>query len=883
MTSLRFVRLAAPALAVLAVPLLDCATLSPLAADTCGNGVVDANEDCDSFPAACGKPGSGAGACRIACGGSQPPCPDGWGCSVEGFCRQPSGAFGPPGTPGSTGTATMLVGDFDGDGRKDIVGVSTRGAGGTAKLRVAYYGVDATLEKVLPLASPVSSISVRDVDGDGRDDLFAVRAGADILRGRADRTFLPVLFPTLKGQGVGQPVIVHATDAFLPNGATYSIFVLQDLGGRMRLASTDSGNNPYVLDIPEPFTALGGPPVWATGVKRAALGSACGEIYVPLNGAGGSRVLVAEVCAAGAAAGQTRWALKPPTYVDVPAKIVGKVHVADVDGDGSPDVVVGAENGAYWSKQADVTGAFGQMAPLKDEDDGDIIDEPPLAVLDLNGDGLADFVLPEAILVTVGGRFNGPDVDAGPGPVQPKRNYEPVAISARRWTVAKAGHLNSDDRTDLVLASADSPDLEVFLGSQNGVLTPFTVPTTGYVTDLEIDDFDGDKLNDVAVMQVRGGRSELGIAYGNTAGPPSAPVIAGELEGVFALEALRENGGAGQNTLSIWLRTGDGSALSTSIALLLGSGAREPQAPLLFTDPASKRPLQQPPMNREPLLRQWLPITSVLAPIVDASRPDIVSFCLGYTYGRRSGNPLPAHPVGLWAAPSTGPLSFDPPTEQQPIEDASAEDVLATRAVAGDLDKAGTSPKHEIVLIRRSRTGQATLFIYRGEGLPKPYPLSGVDINVSTALDLVDVDGDGLLDLVVYTGSEAARQTFIGYNDGAGAFSLPLTPLAVPDDPAHPGEQARSVALVTVGAATATGQGAKRRELAVLTGSRLLLMRPLPGRTFETRDITAASGLAGMAEATGLAVGDFDGDGVEDVAIAEGGSVRILRQIPRLR
>jgi hypothetical protein len=881
MTSLRLLRLAAPALAVLAVPLLDCATLSPLAADTCGNGVVDANEDCDSFPAACGRPGTGAGACRIACGGSQPPCPDGWGCAVEGFCRQPSGAFGPPGTPGSTGTATMLVGDFDGDGRKDVVGVSTRGAGGTAKVRVAYYGDDAALEKVLPLASPVSSLSVRDVDGDGRDDLFAVRAGADILRGRPDRTFLPILFPTLKAPNVGHPVLVHATDAFLPNGSTVATFILQDVGGAMRLNTSEPG---FSLEIPEPYASLAGPPVWAEGVKRAALGSACGEIYIPLNGAGGSRVLVAELCRAVLGAPrqppQTRWVMEPPTYVNAPAKIVGKVHVADVDGDGHADLVVGAETGAYWSKQTPVTGAFSQMAPLKDEEDGDIIDEPPLAVVDLNGDGLADFVLPEAILVTVGARFNRPDADAG----APERNYEPVAIRARRWTVAKAGRLDGDDRTDLVLASADAPDLDVFLGGPNGVLTQFTVPTTGYVSDLEIDDFDGDKLGDVALMQVRGGRSELGIAYGNAAGAPSAPIIAGELDGVFALEALRENGAAGQNTLSVWLRTADGGASGASVALLLGSGEREPQAPLIFTDAASKRPLQPPPgPNRDALSRTWLPITSVLAPIADASRPDIVSFCLGYTYERRSGNPLPAHPVGLWAAPATGPLAFDPPTELQPIEDASAEDVLATRAVAGDLDKAGTSPKHEIVLIRRSRTGQATLFIYRGEGLPKPFPLSGVDIDVSTALDLLDVDGDGLLDLVVYTGSEASRQTFIGYNDGAGAFALPLAPLAVPDDPAHPGERARSLAVVTVAGASPTGEGAKRRELAVLTGSRLLLMRQLPGRTFETRDITAASGLAGMAEATGLAVGDFDGDGVEDVAIAEGGSVRILRQIPRLR
>ena len=34
---------------VLFALLLDCTTFAPLAANSCGNGVIDASEDCDSF------------------------------------------------------------------------------------------------------------------------------------------------------------------------------------------------------------------------------------------------------------------------------------------------------------------------------------------------------------------------------------------------------------------------------------------------------------------------------------------------------------------------------------------------------------------------------------------------------------------------------------------------------------------------------------------------------------------------------------------------------------------------------------------------------------------------------------------------------------------
>jgi hypothetical protein len=47
-------------------------------------------------------------------------------------------------------------------------------------------------------------------------------------------------------------------------------------------------------------------------------------------------------------------------------------------------------------------------------------------------------------------------------------------------------------------------------------------------------------------------------------------------------------------------------------------------------------------------------------------------------------------------------------------------------------------------------------------------------------------------------------------------------------------------------------------------------------------DETARFGAAGLINASDVAAGDFDGDGVEDLAVADSGSIRILRQRPRL-
>src|SRR4028119_2046392 len=90
------------ALALTALALGACARLPELAVGACGNGVVEAGEDCDTFASeglSCRARGE-LNACRFACsrqgGGPESACPAGWGCGVDdGICRAPSGTFEP--------------------------------------------------------------------------------------------------------------------------------------------------------------------------------------------------------------------------------------------------------------------------------------------------------------------------------------------------------------------------------------------------------------------------------------------------------------------------------------------------------------------------------------------------------------------------------------------------------------------------------------------------------------------------------------------------------------------------------------------------------------------------------------------------------------------
>src|SRR5205823_11500814 len=98
-------------------------TLPHIDANTCGNGIVEAGEDCDGATDAggCGAPDS-ANACHFVCDATTS-CAADTVCGVDGRCRAPTATFAAPLGPVNFPADAIAAGDVDGDGYADLVGI----------------------------------------------------------------------------------------------------------------------------------------------------------------------------------------------------------------------------------------------------------------------------------------------------------------------------------------------------------------------------------------------------------------------------------------------------------------------------------------------------------------------------------------------------------------------------------------------------------------------------------------------------------------------------------------------------------------------------------------------------------------------------------------
>jgi hypothetical protein len=916
-----------------AVLLADCATLDPIAAGTCGNGVVDAaSEDCDTFPAGrCGAPGT-VTQCRLECGKKDEggkdidSCPPGWGCSVDKICREPSqpSLFDDATERVSICVTSLLVGDFDDDGRKDIFGTSALATTG-GKGRIHYFGKGGALVQTVPLPALIRSPFVRDFDGDHKDDLaFAyefssfgtISGGFAVALGQPDRAIVPKLFPSFtlaQFDGVILPLVgtvpPNQQSLIAVAHGTQNDEPAQDV---VLSVDSDLQGKPGFLQVLPGDVRKTAALVVSGLLLDADTTSACGEVVVPIEAPSGWHVLVYSPCRRSPTDDRVAtWARdRAPVDLPLPAgETVTGVFVADVDRNGHLDILIALGSGSVYVAEG-IDGK--QLAAPRLQA---TFTELPLASADLNADGITDYVVPSGLMISVSQPSGGASAEAGidasasdAGPADGGGKFlgfYPVAAPTKHWTVAAIGDVNRDGIPDVIGASSIEPDLDVLAGTHDngGLFMPsFTVTTNGTVTHLLVSDLDLDGTQDVAFTETRpsSNDSDVAVAYGRAMTmPPEAERLVGRASGVKQFTRFAPE--SGQVVIATSSVSNDAAKLPTySLAILFPTGERQPFAPLLLDDSQSSRDRPKAPANSR---REWLPLVVAAGPIEVKDRVDLVTLAQGTV---RAGIGAAARPsaFGIWTARSIGSVAFDQPTERLPLADleravqsAPVNTSLVLQARMGDLDgdgidelvalaPAGGPPQNPQSTIRIFKTMTMSGAMSTTTLTTKLISVPDLGVVPGGRAELVDVDSDGHLDLVavlVDPAPASAAAVHIFYGDGSGGFIVPGERVDLHQSNADESYAVGFALVVTGGAAIGGSATDVRREVAIATTKRLFRARRPPGRgPFDVLDETARFGAAGLINASDVAAGDFDGDGVEDLAVADSGSIRILRQRPRL-
>lgn len=185
----------------LALLLAACAPLGAVEPG-CGNGVIEPErgETCDSPEASCGQP-SGPAACKRLCAQDND-CPFGYACGADGVCRAPTGTL----TLAQTvdhGFLRLTATDLDGDGRADVAGIRTPESDVEGPAIEVLFSQPAGFFSPAELGRTPVPVDVlpADVDGDGFADLITSAGyGLDVRRGRPDRDLAPDLLFLQRGQ-----------------------------------------------------------------------------------------------------------------------------------------------------------------------------------------------------------------------------------------------------------------------------------------------------------------------------------------------------------------------------------------------------------------------------------------------------------------------------------------------------------------------------------------------------------------------------------------------------------------------------------------------------------------------------------------------------------
>lgn len=518
-------------LPLLAAGLRSCVDLPTIEENRCGNGFVETEEYCEVVEltarnvdtsgalATCNAPGT-PNQCRWQCE-TTPQCQSapvshadlesglasGWRCGVDHICRRPDGDDLGEGeffrsltslVPGRA--EELFTGDFDADGRADVLAV------GAAGFDIHYFTRDGVLAKTLSVPTAPVIPAIGKLTSSAADDFtLDVGHGLGVMLGQLGQTVEPTSYLSLDIQK-------KITDRPLDDMLVLTLDV-----------DDQSGPRPFVLlrtdkdwQILDTLVTLQDGPTKGLRATLSGLGEAAQIGRVPVASLGAGSIHESFALA-------LRGAMNVHLFEGLPGgkmarstvalppgvEVHGAAFFVDVDADGLNDLVVGGAGGDTTDCRAEIDVAYGDgtgrfyaapswmgsfdvakidraskyldvysgSVPVNPHDSKDITPVElylPLEVGRLNADALFDYVTAYGIYVS---DTSGAPGLCGPAPSGYCRAEGPS--SGEVWTEARIADFNGTMGLDVAAVASGRPGIDLFSGTGTGISTPSPSPPRG--------------------------------------------------------------------------------------------------------------------------------------------------------------------------------------------------------------------------------------------------------------------------------------------------------------------------------------------------------------------------------------------------------------------
>jgi hypothetical protein len=479
-----------------------CTSFDSLDRGVCGNGLIEAGEDCDSGDASCVR-------CAVVCTGATD-CPTtDYACGVDGLCHAPGGALGGPVAGGPFQVNDLMITDIDRDRIGDVVGVSK------TSIAVHFGEPTARLTRVDSLITPsqTAAAAFGDLDGDAAEDITIATQDGMVAYSSRFGALAPIAVRSAIVDGAAS-TDVDIRHLFRIGSLTLGAFLADDMG-MLRISIVDFlGTSAFEAPCQSRLGLL----------SAATFSSASVDVY-PVNA---DNIVVSllttstprKLCVVAL----HKPFLAPWTVTDITPVNAGNLSrrpvLADLEGDADrcPGLVNndgGAPALRYWdgamsgvtstcTLQAVVSPQGALLQSASSQASTIAIGRVPLvpAIATVSSDLL---ILSDGVYVYQPGASGG---------------FGQIYSSQRRLGAVAHADLDGDGMTDGVLVPETGDDIDVFYRRPNAIFPLFPgylvyrIDTASRVLLTHIADYDGNGHPDIAYLEQLTDYQRLSIAYG---------------------------------------------------------------------------------------------------------------------------------------------------------------------------------------------------------------------------------------------------------------------------------------------------------------------------------------------------------------------------------